>query len=126
MKDVIAAYDALVARAIDVVDKAPYWKYISEPKFARLSVDGDEAVLIWPDTETDYDWTRITEQAVQFDARLLRLPDDELTAWKAEQMRLYEQGKKEREEAARAEREESERRTLAALKAKYEQAGARK
>jgi hypothetical protein len=122
MKDTIAAYDALVARAIAIVDKAPCWQFVGEPDFARLKIDGETATLVWPEDETYYDSTTIKTRYVSFDAVLLTLSDRELSEWKAEQMRLYEQKEKERKAQEIAVREQNERAALAALKAKYESA----
>jgi hypothetical protein len=122
MKDTIAAYDALVARAIAIVDKAPFWRYVGEPSFARLTVDGDTATLMWPEAETYYDSTTIQACHVSFASALLTLSGREFDEWKAEEMRLHQRKERERKAQEIAEREQSERAALAALKAKYESA----
>jgi hypothetical protein len=114
MKDTIAAYDALVARAIAIVDKAPFWRYVGEPSFARLTVDGDTATLMWPEA--------IQACHVSFASALLTLSGREFDEWKAEEMRLHQRKERERKAQEIAEREQSERAALAALKAKYESA----
>ena len=53
----IALHDALVERFIKVLDGAPFWKgsNIWNPEYARVSIEGDEATITWPEAESGYE-----------------------------------------------------------------------
>lgn len=119
----IEAYDALLERALSIIDKAPYWTYVHEPFWARLDIEGDEATLSLPRAGGGGydDPCTIEREDVTFLTALLFLSEEELAAWKAEQMSLYEEAEQQRKANNRAAAEADERRVLATLKAKYEQ-----
>lgn len=120
--EAVAAIDLinrLTARALEIVDKAPYWKFVSEPELATLDIDGDDALLRLVSAESDWDVPKIVVEVVKFPAALLFIGHDELTAWKQEQAAIYERQQAEQQEANRQAREAQERATLAALQRKY-------
>jgi hypothetical protein len=119
--EVMAAYDELVARALAVVDEAPYWTYVSNECHAKLAVSDGLAVLTWPEEETCWDNTTIETRSVSFPLEFLTMPEGELRAWKKEQLRQYNLEKRRREAQRKAEVELKERAALAALQAKYGQ-----
>lgn len=118
---VITDYGALIARALDVVSEAPHWTYISEKVFAQLEIDGENAILHYPELESgSYDsGDYIVNQCVTFPVRLLFLPDEEFKAWKVAEKAAYEVNEQRRRATAVADKERQERAALAALKAKY-------
>lgn len=120
---VIAAYDAIVKRAVDI----PYWPAAAcapPHKFARLSIDGDTATLTWPHAELEFGDPYIEAGSTTFPASLLLLSDAELpaalTAWTDEQKAAAEREQQAAKAAAARQKEADERATLATLKAKYE------
>lgn len=125
--DVVAEYDKLVQRAIEVLSDAPCWTHIGEEEYARLEVTKDGARLRWPEDESYYDSTTIERrESICFDPTLLTISADQLKAWKAEQKRLYE-ARQKAERAAKtkadaAAEEAHEKALFAALKKKYEPA----
>ncbi len=125
MKKICEEYQRLVARALEIVDGAPYWSHISsgdisEFGFAQLTIDGDKAVLFWPCTESDWDSCMLSSDSREFPALLLEMHDAELVKWKKNQRAKYdlEQAKKQTEQAAQTQKEE--RWLYDRLKAKYE------
>lgn len=116
---VIERYSQLVSRALEVVDQAPYWAYVDEPDYARLTIDGETATLIWPHDEMEYDMSTITCEHKCFEARLLFISDEELRAWKEEQLRLYREQQEQRNREAVAQREAAERAMYENLKKRF-------
>lgn len=116
----IYIHDAiLVPRAISIARGAPYWTSVREPEWARLNIEDGKATLSWPDVYTNYDVADVEVERVSFDAALLFQSAEEVSAWKAEQMRLYEEKRAKQASADRASLEVRERQALAALLAKY-------
>lgn len=118
-QEIVSAYQSLVARAIAVLDKAPYWKHVGYSQHARLEIVDDEATLLWPELEHSYGDSHMSEESASFPARLLTISDAELATWKAAEMVKYEKSQRARQAAAQAEARAEELRTLAKLKAKY-------
>lgn len=125
MIEIITSYDLLVQRALDALDGAPYFKYVEQPTFARLDVDGDRATLRWPELEAGYydSGDTIREESVEFDAAVLTMSAEAFRQWKQDSKTVYDRQQKEKQEAARkAEevwREKQERAAYEALKRKY-------
>lgn len=119
---VVRDYDALVARALEVLDGPPFWKaaYVSDGQFARLSIEGDKATIRWQDTRTSYgnDWETY-EESTSFPAAYLAMSADELAAFKAKAAEDYKRERAAREARADREAEAKERRLLAKLQQKY-------
>lgn len=119
-EDVVGAYDALIERALHVLDGAPFWKCGgSDARFVRLSIEGDTATIRWQDTESDYDGWRTYEDSTSFPVALLTMPGDELAAFKAKAAEDYKRERAADEQRAAREAEAKERRLLAKLQAKY-------
>jgi hypothetical protein len=66
---VIAAYEALVARAVKVASTRAR---VREPEFARVSIEGDSVTVAWPSNEDDP--VLIERDDVTFPAHLLFNP----------------------------------------------------
>lgn len=117
----IEEYGALVDRALDIVDQAPYWKHISEAEFARLEIAGEQAILRYPELESGYydSGDTIESRDVSFPAYLLFLSEDVFKKWKAVERAAYDEKERKADAARIVERERKERAELAALKAKY-------
>lgn len=116
----IADYDELVARALEVVEGAPYWAYVDQPRYGRLSISKDLATITWPEADTSYDVCLIEVQEVSFPAGLLTIERAELEAWKAEQNAEYDRKQMAIQRAHAEAVKQQEMAVLAALKAKYE------
>jgi hypothetical protein len=119
--EIVEAYNVLIKRAHDVVDKAPYWAHIwaDDWDHTRLWIDGDTVILTWQETESDYDgWTTHTERA-EFPLHLLTCPNEELGAWKKEQAKLYERKELAQRAALMTLEQDRERAAYEALKRKY-------
>jgi len=120
---VIAAYDDLVARVMEVAD-ALDGPEPDEGVPVRLRVDGESIVMEWVELERwDEPELVITTRSLPL-APLLMEPAAERLAWLDRQRMRLEREKAEAAQQwaaeARAEAEERERATLAQLKAKYE------
>lgn len=119
----VSEADHILERARLISEGAPYWMN-SDDDFSKLSIEGEEAVLYWPEAESGYyNSCSIERQSVRFPAALLLMTVEEIGVWKVEQRRLYDANQKakaERDAKARAEQQTAmELQTLAALKAKY-------
>lgn len=115
----IAAYDALVLRAVAVA--AENNQDAENPEFARLFVEGDTATLIWPEDENDgYGWSGLVKHQHHFPASLLLLTDAEFSAWVADKQQARKEAfwKRTAEEGAR--KRAAERALYEQLKAKFE------
>ncbi len=119
--DAIEMIDALTERFINVIDGAPYWNGVySGEKFSRLSFDGDEATLIWPEAESGYEGScSLDTNKVTIPLDLLFLSDDDLAKWKTEQRVLYDQKQAERKTAEARAKEQQERAIYESLKSKF-------
>lgn len=120
---VIAAYDDLVARVMEVAD-ALDGPEPDEGVPVRLRVDGENIVMEWVEESGWGDGeTEMTTRALPL-APLLMEPAAERLAWLDRQRMRLQREKAEAAQqwaaAARAEAEERERAMLAQLKAKYE------
>lgn len=127
MEDVIAQYEAFVARALAIADNAPYHRYVGEEgkDFAMLEVNDDVATLFWPESVSGWeDCHNIESQSLTFPRALLELSDEEFAAWKEDATAAAKKAEAdERREAARRQAEaqrSQELAVLAILKAKYE------
>lgn len=121
----ISEVEQILERAFLITDGPPFFM-IAEQEYARISVDGDEATLIWPEYAGGYyagDGS-IETQSIKFPAELLLMSIDQLKVWKAAHRKQYddnEKAKREFEARARAaQRTAEELRLLAALKEKYD------
>lgn len=127
IQDIIAAVsvvDELIERAKMILSDAPYFTYIPEEKYVRLSVDGEIAKLVWPESHSGYyDSCSIEEQSKEFPAELLLMERAEIELWGTEQKRIYDENariNREHQEKVRAERQRREElRILAELQEKY-------
>ncbi len=119
-KAAISMLAALRARALSVVDKAPHWKFVSEPDFARLEIDGEDAVLTLCDAGMDWDSPTFDTEEVRFPADLLFIGQEEFEAWQAGQTVIYDQKQKDFRMQRAIDSEANERAALRRLKAKYE------
>lgn len=113
-KDLVSAYDNLMARAFKIAGT------YSQEEMARLSFEGEIAVISWPESHSGYyDSCSIETQTTKFPAALLDAPEVEVEFWIAEQKRLAEAANKRYYTERAREQEARELQTLAALKAKY-------
>lgn len=124
-KDICERYDAMVAKAIEVVHGGPpYWGFVYNQEWPRLSVDGDTATLRWCIEGIEYGAPDLGSEECSFPVRLLLIPAPELAAWKAKEAAKYvrEQGAKKARDThdAAVFKEDHERSEYARLKAKYE------
>lgn len=115
----LEAVDALRARALVVVADAPYWKYVSEPEWARVSLHGETAVLHLCKAEVDWDSPSFETEEIKFPSVLLFISDGDLAVWKEEHQRAYDQQQAQRTATARAAKEAEERAAYEALKRKF-------
>lgn len=80
-KRTIAAYDALLARAVAIVENPPYDKFLPDgPYIARLDIVGDTAILSTSHYASENDYLPASRR---FSAHLLTVSDAELAAWQA-------------------------------------------
>ena len=80
--DSVTQYEKYLQRALQVVSGAPYFKYVENQEFARLAVDGEDAVLSWLEIASGYEGYYETEkESATFPASLLLLPYAEFSAW---------------------------------------------
>ena len=114
-------YEALVSRALEIIVKAPYWKFAYEAEdWARLTIEGNDATITWPEVYVEYESPSIERESCSFKASLLFITDDELAIWKKEQLEVYEKAQEERDAEARADKETAERALYARLKERYD------
>lgn len=115
----------MVKRACYILEDAPYFKGGSvEEDWAYLVIEGDDAILRWPELESgyygDYD---MSSDSAKFPCSLLLLDDSDLKKWKDEQKTLYDRNEREKEkkaaEAHAKQRERNERLMYDVLKQKY-------
>jgi hypothetical protein len=111
--------DILVPRALTIIGEAPYWTFVGEPQWAKLSVEDKVATLSWPEAATYYDSTTIETRSKSFDVALLFRSAADIKDWKVEQRRLYDAAQVKQQAQRVADAEAKERQVLAALKAKY-------
>jgi hypothetical protein len=90
-----------------------------DDNFARLSFDGDDAVITSPQADSYYDSCTIETETTRFPAALLFMTEAELTAWRTQAKIEYEAQEKKNREIAKAQREAEELRTYKALKKKF-------
>ncbi len=119
-KAAISMLDSLRVRALTVVANAPHWHFVSEPNFALLDIDGEEAVLTLCSTGAEWDSATLETEVVRFPADLLFIGQEEFEAWKSEQKAIYDQKQKNLGRQRAVEREVNERAALRALKLKYD------
>ena len=114
-------YQALVSRALEIINKAPYWKFAYEAEeWAHLTIEGDVATIAWPEAYIDYDSPIIERESCSFKASLLLITDKELAIWKKEQFEIYEKAQKERDAEVKVDKETAERALYARLKERYD------
>jgi len=118
--DALETHRSLVERAVVIVRDAPYFRYVPESEWATISIDGDRAVLSWPETDSSYDSCSIERNYTEFPAELLSLNDRDLAAWKAEQQKIYDEKQNAIDAQGRFIAAQRERALFLALKAKYE------
>ena len=113
----------MITRALAVVNGRPYNEGLSrvEAEFAKVHIEGDEAVVRWPTVDGGYDdgpgYLRSDE--VRFPAHLLAMSDDEFAAHQAEAQREYDERIRRQMEASQRERENRERVMFEQLMRKY-------
>ena len=97
-EEIIEAYDALIRRAVAVVDGAPYWQD-PEEDHASLVIENDNATLTWPTMISAYGDGYLEAKRISFPVTLLLLSDYDLKVWKSDQMAIYnaEQTKKKQQ-----------------------------
>jgi hypothetical protein len=107
--DALTVYERYLARAKEIVSGAPYWKFIDNEDFARLTVDGAEATLSWLDISSECSGSWETGSInVSFPNTLLTLPEKVFHVWKAEERAKYNKREEDRVRAARMEANEWE------------------
>jgi hypothetical protein len=116
----VAEYNALLDRARKILDGPPYLDSCdsagpNDSELMRLNIKNDIATLQWMvgGYETDY------PRSEDFPATLLTLSDDELDIWKANEKRLDDEQRTQREAQRQQDVEAAERVTYARLKAKF-------
>lgn len=114
--DIIDAYNALVARAIEIARDYPFNAYIDEDNGVHLEIDGDKAILFWCTYESDYYGGGSISNST-FDMRLdfLSLTDKELADYR-KRTRAEEAERNKKVAAARAKVAE-DRKRMAAIRA---------
>ncbi len=113
--DLVAAYDKLIARANDIAGC-----YVCEPHMARISFEGADAVISWPEAQGGYyDSCSIETQKTRFPARLLDAPENEVEYYKAEKKRLAAEASARFQIQRAKEQEARELSMLSALQQKY-------
>ncbi len=114
-------YEVLISRALEIVDRAPFWKCVyGAEEWARLTIEGNVATIAWPEVYLEYDNPVIDRESCSFKASLLFITDEELTTWKKEQLKIYEEAQKARDTEARAYKETTERALYARLKERFD------
>lgn len=121
LNQTIADYDSLIKRAVCIAGDAPYFQYVGEPSFARIEIDGTDAILSWPEDETSYDCTTIEKKYIKFPAVILLWDDAALSNWKSAERKKYDAEQKKKEVAEIMRREQKEKAIYLALKEKYGQ-----
>jgi hypothetical protein len=120
-KALVAAYDALVDRAIEILNMpGPPFGYISGGEYARLSFDGDEAIITTPEADSA---GYIEKDTVKFPAAVLFMDEVTLHVWRSIALAEHEEQQRASRAARLAEQESTERRTYEALKRKFETGG---
>lgn len=121
--DIISAYDALVARANDIVGphESGLYVHISKPELSRIRIEGNIAILTYAKLESRYydsgDFLEALE--VQFPVQMLFWTEDQMNDWK-ENLKTSHERRQADERAARVlEQEAREHATYLALKHKY-------
>lgn len=119
---IIEQYNALIQRAHDVVDKEPFWTYVSEPGLSRLTIEDDTATLTIAELERgSYDeGDSLSHKDISFPAEMLTWPQDRFAEWEKEMARQYKNKRAAIERADKAQREAEERAAYEALKRKFE------
>jgi hypothetical protein len=120
---VVAAYEALVKRAVLILNgdtSSPPWGYVGNEEWAKLSFDGDDAVVTHPDAGTYYDSITIDTDEERFPAALLFMSEQELEAWRKKVKAEYEIEQKETRRVQLAEKEAQERQAYELLRQKFE------
>lgn len=112
----IADYDALVDRALAIINTPWRWQSCSEADYPSLSILDGIATLEWYDR--NYSGGR---ESFDFPAHLLTTSDEELTDWKANENRLYEKRKRLERAQMFQNTQAQEFATYVKLKAKYGQ-----
>jgi hypothetical protein len=85
-KDLVATYDKLIARACDIASVG-FRMYCDHEEFARLSIEGDTATLMWPEAQSGYyNSCSIETQAAKFPAALLDLSADDYAVWQKSEL----------------------------------------
>ncbi len=115
-RKIIAEYQDLLERALNIVDDVPFYVCVGKEESARLYIDGDEAILSWVDYECSNEQT-------SFPVDILLLSDDALTAWRVK-LKVENAEKEARRMAAQAsvaiqQKEQHDRAEYARLCAKY-------
>ena len=119
-ESIVEAYDALIDRAIQIANGAPYNMFCSEEDYARLQFEGVNAVLTWPEAQSGYyNSVSIEKQRVKFPAALLALSPEDFAKWKAAEQAKAQASAMERRAAEHRLNEMRERAALVKLKAKY-------
>jgi len=119
-EDALDLINALQTRALEIVGKAPYWKFISEPEHATLDINDDEASLTWPESVGGWEGEHHIEwELATFPSSLLFLDADAFAAWKEHEHAEYKKREAAQQAQRKANAEAKERRVLAALQQKY-------
>jgi hypothetical protein len=123
--ELVGAYEALLDRAYNVVEGAPYWAgakaYVDQDHMA-LHIAGDTATFSWAATDSADDSCTLERHKLEFPASLLFLGEEEFSAWKEDERRKYDAEMAALRETAIRVREDQERALLAQLQAKYQHA----
>lgn len=115
--ELVEAYDKLIARASNVAGC-----YVCEAHMARISFEGETAIISWPEAESGYyNSCSIETQTAKFPAYLLDASESEVEYYKGEQKRLAEEANRRWYAERARQQEENERRVLSELQRKYGQ-----
>jgi hypothetical protein len=132
-RGIIEQYDALVERAIEILETPPFNTYVTESEHARLKFHefnhGGKieyrAWLFWPEVRSGYyDSCDIENRSKQVPMDVLLMEPEEFDAWETEQRRVAEEAasvaEQSRREADAIKQVAHERAVYAALKQKFE------
>jgi hypothetical protein len=122
---IVADYEALLDRALEITDHAPFYAAVDDDSVVSLGFEGDDAVLCWTEYDSDYYGGGHLESyshKIPIDILLMDKNDFEILCAK---FNAAEQERNQRLRAAQAaverdRQERHERAVYAALKAKYD------
>jgi hypothetical protein len=118
--DLVAAYDALIEKAVKILRGSPFHKYIYNQDFARLEIDGDTAILRHCHDGMEYGDPVLDKESESFPAEMLQWEDADIAEFQKREAAKEEARRQEASKRAAQAQERKERALLDALRAKYE------